>query len=390
MQTRARRFVLVGILLAGGVGAAFSTWSIAQRVDELGRSEQETADRIDHLLATVTATAFAQQSYVTPASDGVQAGRIPALIEQIRAETIGVRPHVRSLNAGRTLQSVADGASALGDIEGRAQEHVRLGQDSLAADVIVSEARTLTDAIAAGLRDLRVAESVAVANARASALKYAWTVIGSVAVIWMLGLILLAWSSASRATDESLSSSVVPSVVARAEVEPIPVQLGGPDLSLAAELCTAMARLTAADDLPGLLKRAASILDASGIVVWMAAGEELFAASAFGYQPQVISRLGPINRGAINATAAAWRTGTMQIVIGERGGQGAVVAPMLGPDRCVGVLAVELPYGREEEPVIKAVTTMVAAQLTAALAGWPAGSAAAPVDVPPLDKVAEA
>ena len=79
-----------------------------------------------------------------------------------------------------------------------------------------------------------------------------------------------------------------------------------------------MGRLTNADDLPHLLQQAAAVSDASGAVIWMAAGEELFAAAAFGYPPQVIQKLGPINRSAINATAAAWRTSTLQAVTGGR------------------------------------------------------------------------
>ena len=130
-------------------------------------------------------------------------------------------------------------------------------------------------------------------------------------------------------------------------------------------------------------------IDASGAVIWMAAGEELFAAAAFGYPPQVIQKLGPLNRSAINATAAAWRTSTLQAVTGGQDGRGALAAPMLGPDRCVGVLAVELGIGHDGDAGRRAISMMFAAQLAAALAGWPAASAAAPVDVPPLERAAE-
>ena len=111
----------------------------------------------------------------------------------------------------------------------------------------------------------------------------------------------------------------------------------------------------------------------------------MFAAAAFGYPPQVIQKLGPINRSAINATASAWRTSTLQAVAGGQDGRGALAAPMLGPDRCVGVLAVELGIGHDADAARRAVTMMFAAQLAAALAGWPAASAAAPSDVPPLE-----
>jgi GAF domain-containing protein len=121
----------------------------------------------------------------------------------------------------------------------------------------------------------------------------------------------------------------------------------------------------------------------------MAGGEELFAAAAFGYPPQVIQKLGPINRSAINATAAAWRSGTLQAVSGSYDARGALAAPMLGPDRCIGVLAVEVGGGRDGDATRRAVAMMFAAQLGAALAGWPAASAAAPTDVPPLERAAE-
>jgi hypothetical protein len=389
MRTRVGRFVLLALLLAAGIGAVLSTWSIAKQIAELARTEQETADRIDHLSTAVAAVSAAQLAYMAPSADR-QPERVPSLIEVVRTETSSLRPHVRSLDAGRTLQAIADGAAALGSIEARAQEHLWLGQELMAADLIFSDARKATDAMTSGLRALRLAESAAAAGARDAALKSAWTIIGAVAGVWALGLILLVRLPAARALPESLPDSVVPAFVPRAEAAPRLAEPERPDLSVAAELCTAIARLTSADDLPGLLARAASTLDASGIVVWMAAGEELFAASAFGYQPEVIRHLGPINRAAINATAAAWREGTMQVVAGDDGVQGALVAPMLGPERCVGVLAVELPHGREGNPVTKAVTTMLAAQLAAALAGWPAASAAAPVNVPPLDKAAEA
>jgi hypothetical protein len=64
---------------------------------------------------------------------------------------------------------------------------------------------------------------------------------------------------------------------------------------------------------------------------------------------------------------------------------------MLGPDRCIGVLAVETAVGQDTDAATRAVTMMFAAQLAAALAGWPAASAAATsVTVPPLDSAAEA
>jgi hypothetical protein len=55
---------------------------------------------------------------------------------------------------------------------------------------------------------------------------------------------------------------------------------------------------------------------------------------------------------------------------------GAVVAPMFGPDACIGVLAAEVRHGREDDTDTRAVTAMIAAQLATAVAAWPAASTA--------------
>jgi hypothetical protein len=296
---------------------------------------------------------------------------------------------VRTIEAGRALQSVAAAVATLQDVEARAQEHVRLGQDLMASDLVFSEGRTSEQAIASGLRVLRAGENEAYATARADALDLLSTVAIAAASIWTLGVILLVRIPAPVPREDA---SLAPAHSLLAISPPLdePVSVVHPNLPMAADVCTSMGRLNRAEDLPELLQQAATVLNASGVVVWMAAGEELFAAAAFGYPAQVIRKLGPISRSAINATAAAWRTSQLQAVSGDQGTRGALAAPMLGPDRCIGVLAVEVAEGQDTDGATRAVTMMFAAQLAAALAGWPAASAAAPATVPPLDKAAEA
>ena len=89
------------------------------------------------------------------------------------------------------------------------------------------------------------------------------------------------------------------------------------DLTETAALCTAISRLQTESDLQGLLVRTATLLDASGVVVWMAAGEEMFPVAWHGYDSRQLIQLGPIGPSSLNATAAAWRTGTLQSVAGE-------------------------------------------------------------------------
>jgi hypothetical protein len=374
-------------MLASGAAAVWSSWNTSRQISQLDRSQRDLTDRIDGLLATLDTVSGAQQAYVTPSS-GQDPARVTELIGQIRQNTDRLRTQVRSIESGRALQAVAAAAATLNDVETQAQEHIRSGQDFMAADLIFSDGRAADDAIASGLRMIRAAEIDAYSTARADALDSSWTIGAVVAILWVVGAILLVRVPAPVVSKEHVA--IAPqSLLTIAETMHDVSPPAGPDLQAAADVCTAIGRLTNADDLPRLLQQAAAVLDASGAVIWMAAGEELFAAAAFGYPPQVIQRLGPINRSAINATAAACRTSTLQAVTGGQDGRGALAAPMLGPDRCVGVLAVELGIGHDGDAGRRAIAMMFAAQLAAALAGWPAASAAAPVDVPPLERAAE-
>ena len=108
------------------------------------------------LLATLDTVSSAQQAYVTPSS-GQDPARVIELIGQIRQNTDRLRTQVRSIESGRALQAVAAAAATLNDVETRAQEHIRSGQDFMAADLIFSDGRAADEAIASGLRMIRAA-----------------------------------------------------------------------------------------------------------------------------------------------------------------------------------------------------------------------------------------
>jgi hypothetical protein len=137
------------------------------------------------------------------------------------------------------------------------------------------------------------------------------------------------------------------------------------DLSTAARVCSDMARVLDAGDLPGLLARAAGVLDAPGVIVWVAdrAGHALFPLLTHGYSGAAVLHIGSIPTEADNATATAWRTGVVQAVASDAEGAGALVAPIVTADGCVGVLAAELRDGRERRDDVRALASIFAAQL---------------------------
>lgn len=136
-----------------------------------------------------------------------------------------------------------------------------------------------------------------------------------------------------------------------------------PDLQAVARLCTEFARIERVDHVQPLLREAARILDASGVIVWVwdDAALHLRPALAHGYSRRVLAQIPAVERDADNPTATAFRSAR---VIGiSDAGSGALVVPLLAATGCVGVLAIELPRGRETSPAVRAVATIYAAML---------------------------
>jgi CHASE3 domain sensor protein len=138
-----------------------------------------------------------------------------------------------------------------------------------------------------------------------------------------------------------------------------------PSLAEAARLCADLARVTEAQELPGLLQRAAALLDAAGIIVWLQdpLGHELRPAVSHGYSPSIMARVQAIPRDANNATAAAFRSGELRTVTGDGFSNGALVVPLVTSAGPVGAMAAEIRHGGEMSKTVHAVATLIAAQL---------------------------
>jgi hypothetical protein len=144
------------------------------------------------------------------------------------------------------------------------------------------------------------------------------------------------------------------------------------DLTAAARLCTDLARVRDTSELQGLLARAAALLDASGVVVWMggAGADVLWPAFSHGYTPHTLSKMQALPRGGATPVSVAFRTGLMEIVpSGEDSTSGAIVAPILTSAGCVGVMAVEIRHGAETSDAEQALAGIIAAQLATLVAG---------------------
>ena len=149
------------------------------------------------------------------------------------------------------------------------------------------------------------------------------------------------------------------------------------DLSAAAHLCTSLGRVLDARDVAPLLEDAAKILDAVGLVVWSwePRARALEPAVAHGYSDAMLAQFPRVRRDSDNAIAAAFRSTETRIVNSAGQATGAVVVPLMAPRGCVGVLALELRHGGEQSESVRAMATIMAAQLANVVGSAPMAEA---------------
>jgi transcriptional regulator with XRE-family HTH domain len=140
-------------------------------------------------------------------------------------------------------------------------------------------------------------------------------------------------------------------------------QAADADLLAAARLCTEFGRLEDPAQAGPLLQEVAELLEAIGLIVWVWEDTELKPVLAHGYSEKVLAQLPRVDRDADNATAAAFRSAQACVVGGSDRANGALVVPLVTPAGCSGVLAIELKQGSEQRPAVRALATIVAAQL---------------------------
>jgi hypothetical protein len=416
MQLRPAR-VIVGAIawIAIGLSALFlirSERQLTSRKAALRQFDLQARETID-LTADLRA---AQQSYVAAGQ------RVAYWVAKVATTGDAVRGSIDSLRRGATadpakhaLDDAAKSLAQFTETDKRALDYINAAQQLMAADVIFTEGTLAAADIGRYIEHARLADRQHFDAVEASAHKEQVAAGGVAGVLGLLIVALLipirAPETASEAGSEerpSVDADVpelelveyarpvpvpvpaprpVPEAVARVEetsddlrltfdttqLEPpsfdsLPQTVPAGFLTAAAELATDFGRVRDMTDLHKLVARTATLIDASGMVVWMGSpnGSELRPLLTHGYTPHVVARLTPVSRSASNAAAAAYRSGAVQIVPTEPGTLGAIVAPILTPDGCIGALAAELRGGEASER-IQALTAIVSSHLAAVL-----------------------
>jgi hypothetical protein len=144
-----------------------------------------------------------------------------------------------------------------------------------------------------------------------------------------------------------------------------------------AELCLRLGRVCEARDVLPVLEDATSIVNAIGVILWTwdPLMRALRPALSHGYPAELLSQVTPMSADSDNAIGSAFRSAETRIVNGDDHVTGALAVPLMTPSGCAGVLAAEFRDSVEQLAWVRAVVTILAAQLSM-LVGPPALRAA--------------
>ena len=397
MRSVVVRILLVVVALAALAGAGYMAWTLEQQA----RSDAAAAAAFDadaHQTAlSLAAIGSGQRAYVAEGQNSDQwQAKVTGLMAALGPKLTELRQAAKSPEGQGALESAVETMAAAGQADAKAREYIKAGQRLSASDVIFADGNDQLAKAASSIEDARGREraghEATVAKIRQTQLLYAGGGVGITLLVMLMLVPVPRRSSPDEIEHPSLSrssslglSGLSPdaphSEVAKAEPPLADWRLAvsadlsaTPDLKTTADICASLARVQNPRDLPGLLERAAKVLNAKGLIVWMPEDPQgnLRPVLAHGYAPQALTRMGTIAPNADNVTAHAFRTGTVQILEGDALSSGAVVAPLVTADGCTGAMAVELKGALASSEAVRAVAIILAAQLATLITPAPA------------------
>ena len=371
MQKRSVTTTILIALLTFIPPAAYLLWSLQQQTVAALDAERRVTSHADAIAETLSSIATAQQGYVAPGQiDEPLFEETTVLLSRLVELVNALGPMLRSAEAIAHLDALRGAVTALQAADARTRENLNRGQELMAADVIYSDGRNVVGAIAARLQEAQAAEQAAASSSHAQAWQWIWVLFG-VLTLASASVCAVLVNLSRRPVATAPSTTAKPAAAAPASAHSI-------DHAALALLCTDVARVADVRALERSLAGVARLLDASSVMLWMGAGNQLFPALAHGLPADALPRLKPVSRDADNAAAAAWQSGRVvrQPSVADAGA--AIVAPLFSPEAAIGVLAVELQPGRTPDSDREAAVTVIAAQLSTVVAAWPAASVPQP------------
>ena len=393
--------------------------SNATLADEQGR-ERVFTDLGWTLKLTLAELRSAQQAYVADGQDrDYWIAQVAAHLETVS----GSLDNLKQVANPGTLDALDLAVEAVADIremDEEAREHIGSDQPLAASDLIFTEGFELVDLATAQVQAALQAERTTRLGVMRVARSTQATMMWIVAVVIVLSMLVLAPlhvsseaydptadsdeyrvsepsglsllsldnDSAVEALDRAgrgdageAAGSMTP---AAGDAGPDPGRESpaepAPDLGAVAALCTDFGNLTDRGQLSGLLARTAALMNATGLIIWVTNenARTLLPALGHGYPPGTLERIGSIPQVGDNPTSAAFTTNRIQVVESSDADTGALAAPLMVADRCIGVLSVELRDDWASSHAVQATASILAAQFAPLLPSDPRAVAPVP------------
>lgn len=371
--------LLVALTLVIAAGALIQDFRFDATIAR-DRAALLTSDReFGSLSASIAALRAAQAAYLAGGQDPEYwiaqvndvSGEIDATIRRRR----GAAP---AEAARQQYDAAATALASFVAVDGRARAYVRTDQKLLASDLVFMDSLQALTRVTTALDAARATE-LAAAEDRLARLRTLRFGLNTVAIGFVVAVALFFWRALASAASQAelLIQTATPRPAAPpqpppARVAPAPVAppVHGLNLADAAALCNDLAKVTDGRDVPPLFDRAAHVLAAKGIVLWVAdpGGTVLRPSMTHGYSDRVVAKLGTLSIDADNLTSLAYRSLRPQTVNGDApGAPGAIAVPLVSAAGCVGVLAAETRQHRPAQEALP-VAQMIAAQLASLVA----------------------
>lgn len=384
--------VIVGAIALLAIGVAgFLLFRSEKQIDQRALSLRVVDQRAREAADALAEARVAQHGYVAAGQGelfwmskvSAAMGTASTALDALRQSAHGVGQTAADRAAAMTSEFAA--------VDKRVREYLASGQQLMASDVIFTEGSDAAADAGRQVEAVRLAEHQAFDRDVAAMRRQQAMTIGAAATAVALVVLLLipvrrepevvaVSDPMESATDDDAVSEVVASApIPMPVLAPAPAPVLAPQTEpsmfrAAADIATDFGRVRDLEELSRILGRAADLLDASGLMVWVGdtAGGDLRPALSHGYSSQMLARIPPVRRTADNAAAKAYRSGALQIVLSRPGvGTGAVVAPILSADGCIGALSAEIRGGAETSEAIQGLAAIFAAHLAGVLATTP-------------------
>jgi hypothetical protein len=378
--------------------AAFLLLDIDRQTMARRQASESFDARAHEVTAALADVRVAQQASVM---DGQNAAiwkpRVDALVAAARAGIERLAASTTSPAALAALADARDEMPRLVSVDESARAHLADGQRAMASELVLTEGGRAAVTAARLVDRARTDERAEAAREEETARRQQAFVLFGAAVLggFVVLLLVLAPGPAVEDVESEAHGEDAGRLLRDIRPDPVPLQepaaaTADPTLEAASAICMAVGTASAPQDLAAALARAAALMRASGLIVWLGdgAGGPLEPAVSHGYAPESLARMPVIPRGADNAVAAAYRTGVFQVVASHAADETpAIVAPLVSPAGCIGALTAELSAGEETRPRTRALATLFAAQFASVLGS---SAAAAPAGAGPGETAASA